>query len=55
MYYLIISIIAAAIGAFVLFLEHCGDPAALERDYAGYKEAGKSKTGNCLNLTSPER
>ena len=34
MYYLLISIAAAAVGAIVLFLEHLGDPAALERDYA---------------------
>ena len=41
MYYLFISIAAAVVGAIVLFLEHLGDPAALERDYA---KGIKSKT-----------
>jgi hypothetical protein len=34
MYYLFISIAATVVCAIVLFLEHLGDPAALERDYA---------------------
>jgi hypothetical protein len=41
MYYLFISIAATAVGAIVLLLEHLGDPAALERDYA---RGIKSKT-----------